>query len=114
LRAAVEDAVAAYHWLLAAGHDPASVAIAGDSTGGGPSLATLVALRDASDRLPAAAMSPWTDLALAGASLRTRAGAEVLLTQAGMPQTAALYCPAPTRGTRMPRRCMPICTACPR
>jgi acetyl esterase/lipase len=33
--AAVDDAVAAYRWLLAAGHDPASVAIAGDSAGGG-------------------------------------------------------------------------------
>lgn len=91
--AAVEDAVAAYRWLLAAGHDPASVAIAGDSAGGGLALATLVALRDAGDPLPAAAvaMSPWTDLALTGESLRTRADAEVMLKPAGMPQTAALY-----------------------
>jgi epsilon-lactone hydrolase len=69
--AAVDDAVAAYRWLLAAGHDPASVAIAGDSAGGGLTLATLAALRDAGDPLPAAAvaMSPWTDLALTGESL---------------------------------------------
>lgn len=91
--AAVDDAVAAYRWLLAAGHDPASVAIAGDSAGGGLTLATLVALRDAGDPLPAAAvaMSPWTDLALTGESLRTRAGADVMLKPAGMPETAALY-----------------------
>ena len=91
--AAVEDAVAAYRWLLAAGHDPTSVAIAGDSAGGGLVLATLVALRDSGDRLPAAAvaMSPWTDLALTGESLRTRAGVEVMVKPAGMPETAALY-----------------------
>jgi epsilon-lactone hydrolase len=91
--AAVDDAVAAYRWLLEVGHDPASVAIAGDSAGGGLALATLVALRDAGDPLPAAAvaMSPWTDLALTGESLRTRADADVMLKPAGMPQTAALY-----------------------
>jgi acetyl esterase/lipase len=91
--AAVDDAVAAYRWLLAAGHDPASVAIAGDSAGGGLTLATLVALRDAGDPLPAAAvaMSPWTDLALTGESLRTRARVDVMLKPAGMPETAALY-----------------------
>lgn len=90
--AAVDDAVAAYRWLLAAGHDPASVAIAGDSAGGGLTLATLVALRDAGDPLPAAAvaMSPWTDLALTGESLRTRADADVMVKPARMPQTAAL------------------------
>ena len=91
--AAVDDAVAAYRWLLAAGHDPASIAIAGDSAGGGLTLATLVALRDSGDRLPAAAvaMSPWTDLALTGESLRTRADADVMITPAGMQQTATLY-----------------------
>ncbi len=91
--AAVDDAVAAYRWLLAAGHDPASVAIAGDSAGGGLALATLVALRDSGDPLPAAAVaiSPWTDLALTGESLRTRADADVMLKPDGMPQTAALY-----------------------
>ncbi len=91
--AAVDDAVAAYRWLLAAGRDPASVAIAGDSAGGGLTLATLVALRDAGDPLPAAAVaiSPWTDLALTGESLRTRAGADVMVKPAGMPESAALY-----------------------
>jgi monoterpene epsilon-lactone hydrolase len=91
--AAIDDAVAAYRWLLATGHDPASIAIAGDSAGGGLALATLVALRDSGDRLPAAAvaMSPWTDLALTGESLRTRADVDPMLTPAGMPQTAELY-----------------------
>ena len=55
--AAVEDATAAYRWIISTGVDPTSVVITGDSAGGGLTLATLVALRDAADPLPAAAVS---------------------------------------------------------
>src|SRR5206468_1777881 len=44
--AAVDDAVAAYRWLLGQGLNPARLAIAGDSAGGGLTLATLLKLRD--------------------------------------------------------------------
>src|ERR671924_648728 len=73
--AAVEDATAAYRWLLASGVNPAAIAIAGDSAGGGLTLATLIALRQAGDPLPAAAvwLSPWVDLQGAGASHTTEA-----------------------------------------
>jgi len=54
--AAVEDAVIAYRWLLANGGDPARIVLAGDSAGGGLSVATLVSLRDQGVRLPAAAV----------------------------------------------------------
>ena len=62
--AAVEDAVAAYRWLLARGLDPSRLAIAGDSAGGGLTLATLVALRAERLPLPACAvcLSPFTNL----------------------------------------------------
>lgn len=63
--AAVDDAVCAATWLLETeGVDPAGWAIAGDSAGGGLSIATMLALRDAGARLPACAllMSPWLDL----------------------------------------------------
>jgi acetyl esterase/lipase len=91
--AAVHDAVAAYRWLLAGGTDPAVIAIGGDSAGGGLALATLVALRDAGEPLPAAAvvLSPWTDLALTGESLQTRAAVDVLIKPAGMAETAEAY-----------------------
>jgi acetyl esterase/lipase len=91
--AAVDDALTAYRQLLSDGTNPGDVAIAGDSAGGGLALATLVALRDAGDPLPAAAvvMSPWTDLALTGESLRTRADVDVMVKPAGMPETAATY-----------------------
>ena len=73
--AAVEDATAAYRWMISSGIDPARVVIAGDSAGGGLALATLVALRDAADPLPAAAvcMSPWVDLEAIGESMITKA-----------------------------------------
>jgi monoterpene epsilon-lactone hydrolase len=79
--AAVEDAVAAYRWLLASGADPARTAVAGDSAGGGLTVATLVSLRDAGERLPAAAVCicPWVDLELTGASMDTNAEADPLV-----------------------------------
>lgn len=69
--AALEDALAAYRYLLDAGVDPAKIVIAGDSAGGGLTLATLVALRDAGTPLPAGAacMSPWADLEGTGDSV---------------------------------------------
>jgi epsilon-lactone hydrolase len=91
--AAIEDALTAYRWLLAGGTDPELIAVAGDSAGGGLALAALVALRDAGEPLPAAAvlLSPWTDLALTGASLRTRAAVDVLIKPDGMVEAAEFY-----------------------
>ncbi len=55
--AAVEDAAAAYRWLLSRNCKPARIVIAGDSAGGGLTLAALVALRDSGVPLPAAAVA---------------------------------------------------------
>lgn len=84
--AALEDAVAAYRGLLQAGYSPQQVVIAGDSAGGGLTLATLLALRDAGDPLPAAAVciSPLTDLACTGESVQTRAKIDPWLTRASI------------------------------
>jgi len=73
--AAVEDALTGYRWLISNGADPARTVIAGDSAGGGLTVATLVALRDAGDPLPAAGVciSPWLDMEATGESLKTRA-----------------------------------------
>ena len=62
--AAVDDAVMSYRWLIAQGVPADRIMIAGDSAGGGLTLATLVALRDGGDPLPACAtcFSPWVDL----------------------------------------------------
>jgi phosphinothricin tripeptide acetyl hydrolase len=91
--AALDDAVAAYRAMLAEGTAPGRVAIAGDSAGGGLTVATLVALRDAGLPLPAAGvcLSPWVDLACRGASYETRAKADPIVERAGVEEMAAAY-----------------------
>ena len=73
--AAVDDAVAVYRGLLADGHSPQRLVIAGDSAGGGLTLSLMLALHASGTPLPAAAalFSPWTDLAATGESIRTNA-----------------------------------------
>ena len=68
--AALDDALAAYAWMLKQGHPASRIVFAGDSAGGGLCLATLLAIRDRGMTLPAAAvvLSPWTDLTCSGAS----------------------------------------------
>jgi phosphinothricin tripeptide acetyl hydrolase len=91
--AAVEDATAAYRWLLEQAVAPARVVIAGDSAGGGLTVATLLALREAGVPLPAAAVciSPWVDLTCGGASYRTKAEADPIVRRAGVEQMAQAY-----------------------
>ena len=79
--AAVDDAVAAYQWILEQGIAPERIVIAGDSAGGGLTLATLLVLRARKLPMPAGAVlfSPWTDLTSSGASVRTRADADPMI-----------------------------------
>ncbi len=62
--AAVKDAVAAFRWLLKQGIKSNRMMIAGDSAGGGLTVATLIALRDEGVEMPAGGVciSPWVDL----------------------------------------------------
>ncbi|HEX4616387.1 MAG TPA: alpha/beta hydrolase [Stellaceae bacterium] len=73
--AALEDAFTAYNWLITRGADPSRIAVMGDSAGGGLVFSLMLRLRDEGYPLPGAAvaLSPWTDLALTGASLRVNA-----------------------------------------
>jgi epsilon-lactone hydrolase len=79
--AALEDSLAAYRWLLAQGVPTRQLIVAGDSAGGGLTLATSISLRDAGEPLPAAlvCISPWTDLTFSGESVRTRASVDPVL-----------------------------------
>jgi epsilon-lactone hydrolase len=69
--AGLEDAIAAYRGLLQ-DHAPQQIVIAGDSAGGGLSMALLLSLRERGIPLPAAAVlfSPFVDLAATGESTR--------------------------------------------
>lgn len=71
LPAGVDDAVAGYRWLLSDGIDPQSIAVVGDSAGGGMTLALALRLRDAGEPLPAClvCLSPWTDMTSESESL---------------------------------------------
>jgi acetyl esterase/lipase len=91
--AALDDAFAACRWLLAGEADPRRAAVMGDSAGGGLALALLLKLRDCGHERPAAAvtLSPWTDLALTGASLVRNAKADPMLSIANPRLFAASY-----------------------
>jgi acetyl esterase/lipase len=93
--AAVNEAAAVYRGLAASGLS--KLAIAGDSAGGGLALALLRLVtstaNDATAPKPLAAvvMSPWTDLALTGESVESRAKYDPMLTRNALNQAAQLY-----------------------
>jgi len=91
--AAVEDAVTAYKWLINNQVDARHLAVAGDSAGGGLTLALLVSLRDTNIPLPAAAvcLSPWTDLAFSGETWKSKAAVDLVIYAYKELEFAAMY-----------------------
>ena len=91
--AAVDDAVAAYRWLLAQGYRAERIGIAGDSAGGGLTIATLVALRDGGDPMPACAVpiSPWVDMECTGDSIASRAAVDPMVQKDILLQMGGAY-----------------------
>lgn len=91
--AALDDALSTYEWLLTHGFDSDRIVIAGDSAGGGLTLATLVALRDRGRPLPALGvpMSPWTDLTLSGESMTSIGDRDPMVTRPGLQRMADWY-----------------------
>ncbi len=91
--AALEDAVACYRWLLGNGYGADQIAIAGDSAGGGLTLCTALALRDAGTPLPSSLvlLSPWVDLETTGESMTRRAARDPMLTAEGLQRWARGY-----------------------
>ncbi|MEU9452277.1 alpha/beta hydrolase [Streptomyces sp. NPDC048277] len=91
--AAIEDTVDAYRALLDSGTDPSSIAFAGDSAGGGLSVTTCLAVRDAGLPMPAAivAFSPGLDLTRTGESMDTKAGIDPYFTRESLAHTGAMY-----------------------
>lgn len=90
--AALDDAHAAWLACVNAGADPRRSAFVGDSAGGGLALALALKLRDEDGPLPGAiaVISPWTDLAVTGASAR-RGASDPMLNADDLAPIAAQY-----------------------
>lgn len=91
--AALDDALSAYKSLLNRGKKPENIVVAGDSAGGGLTLALLIALKEREWPQPAAAvcLSPWVDLTATGDSIYTNAGHDPLVDILKMKKFARLY-----------------------
>lgn len=91
--AALDDAVAAFDFLLMQGYDPSDIVVCGDSAGGGLTLALVMALRDRGRALPAAVcvISPWTDLTESGDSHYEKAETDPLISSEELREAAVLY-----------------------
>jgi acetyl esterase/lipase len=90
---AIDDVLAAYKFLLTLGLDPKHIAIAGDSAGGGLTVAVMVAARDAKIPPPACGwcISPWVDLEMLGHSMQMKADIDPLIQRPYLLELAAKY-----------------------
>jgi len=91
--AALDDALGAYQWLLGRGIAPHRIVIAGDSAGGGLTVALLLALRERALPRPAGGVciSPWVDLTCSGASYATKAAVDPIVTREEVGLMAQAY-----------------------
>jgi acetyl esterase/lipase len=90
---AVDDAVSVYRALLNSGQNANRIVIAGDSAGGGLSMACMLSLRDRGLPLPAGAflLSPWTDLAATGESMESNRGRDPWFSKEDVAHVAHYY-----------------------
>lgn len=90
--AAVDDAVKAYRHLLGEGIEPGRIVIAGDSAGGGLTIAAAIAIRDSGLPQPGClfAISPWANLGQSGAAYAAVLD-DPMLTRQGLQDFADAY-----------------------
>jgi epsilon-lactone hydrolase len=91
--AALEDALAAWRFLEEQGISAASIAVGGDSAGGGLTAALIASLRGAGKELPACAwlVSPWTDLTMSGPSMDFKDAVDPLIHRTYLHELASAY-----------------------
>jgi acetyl esterase/lipase len=91
--AACDDALAAWRHLRGQGIEASRIAVAGDSAGGGLTLALAMRLRDMGEALPGCLWlcSPWTDLTMSGATLATKDAVDPLIHKAYLEELADAY-----------------------
>ena len=93
--AALDDALAAWRDIVTKNPD-SQIILAGDSAGGGLSLALMMYLRDHGEKLPDASVlfSPWTDLTCVSESHQTKAKADPMFIHQMTKDSAENYVPA--------------------
>lgn len=91
--AAVEDAEAAYRYLLAQNIRPEQIILAGDSAGGGLAFALLHVIKQKQLPMPVAqiSLSPYTDLHASGESVTENSSSCVMFDAESIPRAAAIY-----------------------
>jgi acetyl esterase/lipase len=84
--APLDDALAVFDGLLAAGHDAADITPVGDSAGGNLAIGLTLRLRDAGRDLPSqvVVLSPWLDMENSGATIETNDATDFLITREGL------------------------------
>ena len=89
----MDDALAAYRFLLGRGIPPGRIAIAGDSAGGGLVVSAMLAIRDAGLGQPACGwcISPWVDMEGIGETMSTKAAADPMVQREPLLEMARLY-----------------------
>lgn len=91
--AALDNAEQAYRMLLEQGREAKSIVLAGDSAGGGLTLALLLRLREAGLPMPAGAylISPWADLTNSGDTHRSKGAVDIAISEEFITFPAGLY-----------------------
>ena len=93
--AALEDALAAWDYLMELGYGARDVVLAGDSAGGNLALVLTQALKEAGRRLPGklGLCSPWTDMSCSGDSYEAHKEDDPVLTRAYLEAVRQAYAP---------------------
>lgn len=93
--AALEDGLTAWNFLQRHGISPRSIALGGDSAGGGLAVALMNSIREAGGELPACTwlVSPWTDLTMSGCTLASKAAVDPLIHKDYLEELASAYVP---------------------
>ena len=92
---ALEDALAAWRYVLDQGVSARHIAIGGDSAGGGLSVALMNIIRARGEEGPACAWlaSPWTDLTMSGSTMASKDGVDPLIHKPYLEELAAAFVP---------------------
>lgn len=91
--AGLEDAEAAYRFVLAEGFEPANLIVGGESAGGNLTAALLLKLRDLGMEQPAGGylLSPWLDMTQSGDSYALRGPHDPMITHAALSACSEAY-----------------------